>query len=143
MAEDTYNLVAEFESPEILSATVQNSVSVLEIASTSNELAATIRDPQELKLVLSEPAQLNITLGAVQGPPGPPGAGQNKERRYNFVTGTPTTQYLGSAPEDSLESEEVWTVCKLRTSADGTILSREKAENGSWSSRTSLSYTSY
>ena len=144
MAEDTYSLLATIESPDVLEMTIETPVNFREIAATSNELTAVIQDPQELFLSLETPATISMQLGATQGPPGPPGVGTALIRRFERIaTIDGIIHYLGHAPQGSLTTESVWTICRLYFDLEGSIIIRGKAENGSWDLRSILTYIPY
>ena len=44
----------------------------------------------------------------------------------------PFTSYRGFAPENSLETDEVWTITKTIENANGTIFSNEQVFNHKW-----------
>jgi hypothetical protein len=61
-----------------------------------------------------------------------------RTKRYDAVSNTLT--YLGSAEVGSLESDSVWTITALVTTAQGDPVSAKVALNVAWDNRTTATY---
>lgn len=63
-------------------------------------------------------------------------AGSAGERRYAYAN---PYLYLGTAPADTLDSAETWTLTRLTLAADGTVTITETATDA-WNDRVTATY---
>lgn len=118
-------------------------VEIIEAAAQVVEVVAPGPSPTVEALEAQPHGVVEVTQPGPPGPAGDPGEPGDPAPTYATLidSTSPTTIYVGKAPEGAAVGDATWTIRRSTFSAAGVLLTTGTATNVNWTNRTSHVYT--
>jgi hypothetical protein len=116
---------------------MSNQVSVLITASEQVSVETILPDQVTIETIFpDQPTTIQANVPGPQGPQGPRLVGS-----LRIDTSTIGIIYIGTAPQDSLEQDAVWTITRSVFNTSGIRTSKDQATDVTWTDRFSHTYS--